>query len=180
MTLMRKNESNRGRVRLGMTEPCSKLCVVFSGALSRPHAMWIDAATSFHKSLAALPLTIYRAGETVLADGSRTDRLLILRKGNVAIVKEGIEIARVTEPGAVFGEISALLDCRCLFWTRHWVTRLASGIAFWQSRIASGVHASTSSRMYAIAGSGAMIITIKAIALNLPIAFRSNFGSKGQ
>ena len=72
--------------------------------------MWIDAA-SFQKSLAALPLIIYQAGETVLADGSKTDRLLILRKGNVAVVKEGIEIARVTEPGAVFGEISALLDC---------------------------------------------------------------------
>ena len=42
------------------------------------------------------------AGETVLAAGSRTDQLLILRKGNVAILKDGIEIARVTEPGAVF------------------------------------------------------------------------------
>jgi CRP/FNR family cyclic AMP-dependent transcriptional regulator len=73
--------------------------------------MWIDAAASFQKSLAALPLAIYQAGETVLAEGSRTDRLLILRKGSVAVVKEGIEIAKVTEPGAVFGEISALLDC---------------------------------------------------------------------
>jgi CRP/FNR family transcriptional regulator, cyclic AMP receptor protein len=73
-------------------------------------AMWIDAA-GFQKSLAALPLTIYQAGETVLADGSRTHRLLILRHGNVTVVKEGVEIARVTEPGAVFGEISALLDC---------------------------------------------------------------------
>ncbi|MGA8957554.1 MAG: cyclic nucleotide-binding domain-containing protein [Pseudolabrys sp.] len=72
--------------------------------------MWIDAAANFQKSLAALPLIIYQAGETVLANGSRTDRLLILRKGSVAVVKEGIEIARVTEPGAVFGEISALLD----------------------------------------------------------------------
>ena len=60
--------------------------------------MWIDAAASFQKSLAALPLTIYQAGETVLADGSKTDRLLILRKGNVAVVREGMEIARVTEP----------------------------------------------------------------------------------
>jgi CRP/FNR family transcriptional regulator, cyclic AMP receptor protein len=72
--------------------------------------MWIDAA-GFQKSLAALPLTIYQIGETVLAEGSRTDRLLILRQGNVAVVKEGVEIARVTEPGAVFGEISALLNC---------------------------------------------------------------------
>ncbi|MGB9042719.1 MAG: cyclic nucleotide-binding domain-containing protein [Pseudolabrys sp.] len=73
--------------------------------------MWIDAAANFQKSLAALPLTIYQAGETVLAEGSRTDRLLVLRKGNVVVVKQGVEIARVTEPGALFGEISALLDC---------------------------------------------------------------------
>jgi CRP-like cAMP-binding protein len=75
------------------------------------YSMWIDAAASFQKSLAALPLAVYQAGETVLAEGSRTDRLLIFRKGSVAVVKGGIEIARVTEPGAVFGEISALLDC---------------------------------------------------------------------
>ena len=62
-------------------------------------------------SLSALPLKTYMAGETVLADRSKTDRLLILRKGNVAVIRQGIEIARVMEPGAVFGEISALLDC---------------------------------------------------------------------
>ena len=73
--------------------------------------MWIEAAAAFEKSLAALPLTAYQAGETILAQGSRTDQLLILRTGNVAVVKDGIEIARVSEPGAVFGEISALLDC---------------------------------------------------------------------
>jgi CRP-like cAMP-binding protein len=73
--------------------------------------MWVDAAAAFHKSLAALPLTSYQAGETVLAEGSRTDRLLILRWGDVAVVKAGLEIARVSQPGAVFGEISALLDC---------------------------------------------------------------------
>src|SRR6266545_497487 len=37
-------------------------------------------------------------------------RLLILRQGAVTVVKEGVEIARVTEPGAVFGELSVLLD----------------------------------------------------------------------
>ena len=73
--------------------------------------MWIEAAAAFEKSLTALPLTVYQAGETILAEGSRTDQLLILRTGNVAVIKAGIEIARVSEPGAVFGEISALLDC---------------------------------------------------------------------
>ena len=64
----------------------------------------------FQKRLAALPLATYQAGETVFAAGSKTGRLLILRKGAVAIVKEAIEIAKVAEPGAVFGELSALLD----------------------------------------------------------------------
>ncbi|HYV69410.1 MAG TPA: cyclic nucleotide-binding domain-containing protein, partial [Pseudolabrys sp.] len=53
----------------------------------------------------------YQAGETVLANGSRTNELLILKNGSVAVVRQGIEVARVTDPGAVFGEISALLDC---------------------------------------------------------------------
>jgi len=64
----------------------------------------------FQKRLATLPLATYQAGETVFAAGSRTGRLLILRKGAVAILKEAIEIAKVAEPGAVFGELSALLD----------------------------------------------------------------------
>jgi CRP/FNR family transcriptional regulator, cyclic AMP receptor protein len=64
----------------------------------------------FQRRLAALPLATYQAGETVLAAGSRTGQLLILSKGAVAIVKDATEIAKVTEPGAVFGELSALLD----------------------------------------------------------------------
>jgi len=64
----------------------------------------------FQKRLGALPLATYTAGETVLVAGSRTGRLLILKKGAVTIVKEAIEIAKVAEPGAVFGELSVLLD----------------------------------------------------------------------
>src|SRR6516162_1805039 len=61
-------------------------------------------------SLASLPLVTYQPGETVIVEGSKTDRLLILRKGSVAIVKDDAEIAKVAEPGAVFGELSVLLD----------------------------------------------------------------------
>ncbi len=70
----------------------------------------IPDAAAFQKRLAALPLRTYQAGEVVLATRSKTGQLLILRNGMVAIVKEGVEIAKVTEPGAVFGELSALLD----------------------------------------------------------------------
>ena len=64
----------------------------------------------FRKSVAALPVVTYQAGETVIAEGSRTGRLLILAQGVVAIVKEDTQIATVAEPGAVFGELSILLD----------------------------------------------------------------------
>jgi CRP-like cAMP-binding protein len=60
--------------------------------------------------LEALPIATYRAGETVLTAGSKTGQLLILKSGAVAILKESIEIAKVHEPGAVIGELSALLD----------------------------------------------------------------------
>ena len=64
----------------------------------------------FQKKLATLPLATYQADETVLSAASTTGQLLILKEGAVAVVKEGVEIARVTEPGAVFGELSVLLD----------------------------------------------------------------------
>jgi CRP/FNR family cyclic AMP-dependent transcriptional regulator len=64
----------------------------------------------FQRKLATLPLATYQPGETVLSAASTTGRLLILKEGVVAVVKEGVEIARGTEPGAVFGELSVLLD----------------------------------------------------------------------
>lgn len=64
----------------------------------------------FQEKLANLPIATYQVGEIVFAAGSKTGRLLILRKGAVVIVKEDVEIAKVAEPGAVFGELSVLLD----------------------------------------------------------------------
>ena len=70
----------------------------------------IPDSAVFRERLAALPVESYEAGETVFAAGSTTGRLMILRKGSVVIVNEGVEIAKVAEPGAVFGELSVLLD----------------------------------------------------------------------
>ena len=64
----------------------------------------------FQRKLATLPLVTYQAGQTVLRAASATGQLLFLKEGKVAVVKEGSEIARVMEPGAVFGELSVLLD----------------------------------------------------------------------
>jgi CRP-like cAMP-binding protein len=65
--------------------------------------------TAFWRKLASFPLATYQAGETVLSAASTTGHLLILKKGAVAVLKDGVEIATVTEPGAVFGELSVLL-----------------------------------------------------------------------
>ena len=62
------------------------------------------------RKFATLPLVTYQAGETVLSADSTTGRLLFLKEGAVTVEKEGVQIARVTEPGAVFGELSVLLD----------------------------------------------------------------------
>jgi CRP/FNR family transcriptional regulator, cyclic AMP receptor protein len=70
----------------------------------------IPNVTDFQRKLATFPLATYQADETVLSASSKTGRLLILKEGAVAVLKEGVEIARVTEPGAVFGELSVLLD----------------------------------------------------------------------
>lgn len=70
----------------------------------------IPDKAAFQNSLAALGVVTYQPGESLIADGSKTGRLLILKKGTVAIEKEGREIAKVSEPGAVFGELSLLLD----------------------------------------------------------------------
>ena len=68
------------------------------------------AKAALQDTLAALPIVTYEAGEIVIADGSRTGRLLILKNGTVTILKDDKEIAKVAEPGAVFGELSVLLD----------------------------------------------------------------------
>jgi CRP/FNR family cyclic AMP-dependent transcriptional regulator len=60
--------------------------------------------------LAALPVASYQVGDTVLAAGTTSGRLLVLKSGAVEVMKDGMQIAEVSEPGAVFGELSMLLD----------------------------------------------------------------------
>jgi CRP/FNR family transcriptional regulator, cyclic AMP receptor protein len=79
-------------------------------AQNRAKEHTVGADDAFEKILDVLPLATYRAGETILIAGSKSGRLLILKKGAVVILNDSIEIARVKEPGAVFGELSALLD----------------------------------------------------------------------
>ena len=66
--------------------------------------------TAFQTRLAALPVATYQFSEVVFAAGTTSDRLLILKTGTVEVVRDGMQIAQVSEPGAVLGELSMLLD----------------------------------------------------------------------
>ena len=70
----------------------------------------IPEAEEFRNGLTRLPILTFQPGEMVLTAGSTTGRLLVLRQGAVEILRDGIQIARVSDPGAVFGELAALLN----------------------------------------------------------------------
>jgi CRP-like cAMP-binding protein len=71
---------------------------------------FIPDLAAFKKSFAALPVKTFEAGDYVLTAGSATGQLFILRKGVAEVIRNGQQIALVSEPGAVFGELAVILD----------------------------------------------------------------------
>jgi CRP/FNR family transcriptional regulator, cyclic AMP receptor protein len=57
-----------------------------------------------------MPRRTFAPGEVLLREGERAGVLLILIEGAVEILKGDYRIDTVAEPGAVFGELSVLLD----------------------------------------------------------------------
>jgi CRP/FNR family cyclic AMP-dependent transcriptional regulator len=113
-------EQKSGRRRSSTRDPLARKTIQINktnvsslkrrnGAPSMPMPLIPNIAV-FQRKLAGFPIASYQAGETVLSAASTTGRLLILKKGAVAVLTEGVKIATVTEPGAVFGELSVLLD----------------------------------------------------------------------
>jgi CRP-like cAMP-binding protein len=56
-----------------------------------------------------LPVLSVVAGGTLIHEGVRTDRLYVLKSGAFAVVRNGVRVVEISEPGAFLGEISALL-----------------------------------------------------------------------
>jgi CRP-like cAMP-binding protein len=50
------------------------------------------------------------AGDLILHEGGRTGRLYILIEGRVEVVRGDVVVASIAEPGAIFGEMSVLLE----------------------------------------------------------------------
>jgi CRP-like cAMP-binding protein len=61
-------------------------------------------------ALAESPTETFEPGETILEQGSESGKLFFLVEGMVAIIRSGTQINDVADRGAVFGEMSILLN----------------------------------------------------------------------
>ena len=57
-----------------------------------------------------LPKMTFGPGEVLLAQGERAGILYILIEGEVEVLKDDWQVRIASEPGAIFGEMSVLLD----------------------------------------------------------------------
>ena len=55
------------------------------------------------------PVRNFAPGEIVLEQGGRTGLLYVLIEGSVEVVKDGVNVATTSAPGAIFGDLAALL-----------------------------------------------------------------------
>jgi CRP-like cAMP-binding protein len=62
------------------------------------------------ENLKAFPLMSLTAGEYLLTQEEKTDSIYFLLEGSVKVTKDGYEVAVISDKGAVFGEMSILLD----------------------------------------------------------------------
>jgi len=60
--------------------------------------------------LDGLPALQVDAEQVLIAEGSEPGRMLVLCSGEVIIERDGVALARIDTPGAVFGEMSVVLD----------------------------------------------------------------------
>ena len=52
----------------------------------------------------------YRPGAELIAQGGKSGTMYVLKSGHIEVVRDGVSIAVIDQPGAIFGEISVLLD----------------------------------------------------------------------
>ncbi len=58
----------------------------------------------------ALPIATCEPGAVLLQEGTTSGRLYVLVEGSVEVLKDGFQINIVSDRGAIFGDMSALLD----------------------------------------------------------------------
>jgi CRP-like cAMP-binding protein len=68
-----------------------------------------NAMVSILPLVKAYPLRTLQAGETLIEAGEAGGELYVLQSGHLTVIRDGIEIARIGEPGGLIGEMSVLL-----------------------------------------------------------------------
>jgi CRP/FNR family cyclic AMP-dependent transcriptional regulator len=92
-----------------------------------------------------LPVVSFAAGAVLIREGEKTGRLFVLVEGEVEVLKGDFQINLVSDYGAIFGDMSALLDIQ------HMAT----------------VRAATDVRAHVIEGGDAFLQSHKEIAYQL-------------
>jgi CRP-like cAMP-binding protein len=57
------------------------------------------------------PERLLAKGETLIEEAVRTDRLYVLKAGGFNVLRGGVAVIHIGQPGAFLGEISAILEC---------------------------------------------------------------------
>jgi CRP/FNR family transcriptional regulator, cyclic AMP receptor protein len=65
--------------------------------------------TSLLELSAALPIESRSTGDVLIEEGSQLGRMFVLLSGSLTVERDGVPLARVDTPGAVFGEMSVVL-----------------------------------------------------------------------
>lgn len=84
-----------------------------AGAISlavRGDAALLVRMATIAQYCAGQPERAFAPGEALLTEGAQTGRLYVLIEGAVEIVKGGVQVNVVADAGAVFGEMSVLLE----------------------------------------------------------------------
>lgn len=52
----------------------------------------------------------FKAGETIIKEGEHGKGFYILQAGTLEVQKDGLDVATISEPGTIFGEMSDILN----------------------------------------------------------------------
>ena len=69
--------------------------------------------STFLEIVAGHPVRHVEAGTDLLIQDAPCDALHVLLEGEVEVLRDGVRVAKTSEPGAVFGEMSMLLGGPC-------------------------------------------------------------------
>lgn len=58
-----------------------------------------------------LPIREISAGEALMSQGGTRIEMAVLKKGKVEITMDGQQLSTIDRPGAIFGEMSVILQC---------------------------------------------------------------------